>query len=147
MARNRPVSHLIIRPYIYDDLVTIDANTGLMWAADGDEQGCNYGLTNNWNSAIPYCSSLSYAGYTDWRLPNVKELQSIVDYETGIGSASINSTAFPHTKLAPYWTSTTNFMLGTSNLGWCVYFVSGTVNYLPKSTQNDACLRAVRGGL
>ena len=133
--------------YIDSDLVTIDANTGLMWAADGDEQGCNYGTTDNWNSAIPYCASLSFAGYTDWRLPNVKELQSIIDYETSIGTPSIDTTAFPHTKQTLYWTSTTYSASLGINWAWCASFANGGVVSLLKSTANDACLRAVRGGL
>ncbi|HEY9164269.1 MAG TPA: DUF1566 domain-containing protein, partial [Magnetovibrio sp.] len=33
-----------------------------------------------WPTALAYCESLTLAGHGDWRLPNVKELQSIVDY-------------------------------------------------------------------
>lgn len=131
---------------INGDLVTVDANTGLMWAADGDEQGCNYGLADNWNSAVPDCASLSFAGYTDWRLPNVKELQSIIDYETSIGTPCINTTSFPHTKQTLYWSSTTYYAALGVNWAWCASFANGGVVALLKSTQNDACFRAVRGG-
>jgi len=34
----------------------------------------------NWEEALAYCENLNYAGYEDWRLPNARELQSIVDY-------------------------------------------------------------------
>jgi hypothetical protein len=34
----------------------------------------------NWQEALAWCENLSYANYNDWRLPNAKELQSIVDY-------------------------------------------------------------------
>jgi len=78
----------------------------------------------------------------------VKELQSIIDYETSIGTPSIDTTAFPHTKQTFYWSSTTNYMLGTSNLAWVVSFINGSVTYKLKSTaETDACLSAVRGGL
>ena len=33
-----------------------------------------------WSDALEYAESSELAGYTDWRLPNIKELQSIVDY-------------------------------------------------------------------
>lgn len=51
-----------------------DANTGLMWAQDDD------GVTMDWKDALAYAESSELAGYSDWRLPNVKELQGIVDY-------------------------------------------------------------------
>ena len=34
----------------------------------------------NWEEALEWAESLEYAGYSDWRLPNAKELQNIVDY-------------------------------------------------------------------
>ena len=34
----------------------------------------------NWEDALAYAEDLDLAGYRDWRLPNAKELQSIVDY-------------------------------------------------------------------
>lgn len=51
-----------------------DRATGLMWTK------ADSGKTMNWEKALEYAESLKLAGYDDWRLPNVKELQSIVDY-------------------------------------------------------------------
>lgn len=51
-----------------------DSNTGLMWAQDDD------GITLDWEDALAYAESSELAGYNNWRLPNVKELQTIVDY-------------------------------------------------------------------
>ncbi len=51
-----------------------DASTGLTWMQDDNGQGVN------WQSALSYCENLSLAGHDDWRLPNAKELQSLVDY-------------------------------------------------------------------
>ena len=51
-----------------------DTATGLMWMK------ADSGSTMNWEDALSYSESLDYAGYDDWRLPNAKELQSIVDY-------------------------------------------------------------------
>lgn len=51
-----------------------DKATGLMWMKTDSQK------TMNWQQALSYAENLSYAGHTDWRLPNVKELQSIVDY-------------------------------------------------------------------
>ena len=51
-----------------------DRSTGLMWMK------YDSGKPVNWQQALAYAEGLKYAGYSDWRLPNVKELQSIVDY-------------------------------------------------------------------
>lgn len=57
-----------------DGTITDNA-TGLMWQQEDDNN------TYNWKEALAYAESSELAGYTDWRLPNTKELQSIVDYE------------------------------------------------------------------
>ena len=82
-------------------LVTVDDRTGLMWITNA---GSEYDLYL-WDSAIYYCESLTYAGYADWRVPNVRELMSIVNYQNL--HPAINSTAFPDTFSDIYWTSTT----------------------------------------
>ncbi|MBD3329010.1 DUF1566 domain-containing protein [Candidatus Dojkabacteria bacterium] len=51
-----------------------DNATGLMWTKDDNSEGII------WEDALNYCSNLSLDGYNDWRLPDAKELQSIVDY-------------------------------------------------------------------
>jgi len=56
-----------------DDTIT-DAITGLMWQQSDSGEGMD------WPSALSYCENLDLAGYDDWRLPNAKELQYIVDY-------------------------------------------------------------------
>lgn len=49
--------------------------TGLIWARDA-----NYASTMTLTNALNYCYNLDYAGYTDWRLPNLVEQQSLCDY-------------------------------------------------------------------
>jgi len=57
-----------------EDGTVTDLSTGLMWQmSDG-------GQARNWESALEYAENLELAGYSDWRLPNVKELESIIDY-------------------------------------------------------------------
>jgi hypothetical protein len=56
-----------------DGTVT-DRATGLVWQQVDD------GRRRNWADALAYCEGLTLSGHDDWRLPNVKELQSIVDY-------------------------------------------------------------------
>ncbi|NRR92410.1 DUF1566 domain-containing protein [Winogradskyella undariae] len=56
-----------------DGTITDDA-TGLMW------QQADNGETYDWEQGLAYAESLTLAGQSDWRMPNAKELQSIVDY-------------------------------------------------------------------
>lgn len=56
-----------------DGTITDNA-TGLMWLKTDSEE------TMNWQEALNYAENLETAGYSDWRLPDVKELHSIIDY-------------------------------------------------------------------
>ncbi|MBK3515778.1 Lcl C-terminal domain-containing protein [Carboxylicivirga marina] len=97
----------------HDGTIT-DQATGLMWQQADD------GIARNWEEALSYAENASIADHTDWRLPNAKELQSIVDYtrspqttnspaidplfETSeINYPSGSGGHFPH-----FWTSTTH---------------------------------------
>ncbi|MRX64526.1 DUF1566 domain-containing protein [Maribacter sp. RZ05] len=83
-----------------DGTVTDNA-TGLMWQQVDD------GNTYDWANALAYAKNSELAGYTDWRLPNTKELQSIVDYEKTTIPA-IDETYFTCTDSDSwFWTSTT----------------------------------------
>ncbi len=95
-----------------DGTVT-DAATGLMW-----QQG-DSGVGLNWEDALAYAENLTDSGFNDWRLPNAKELQSILDYTRSpdtTASAAIDSVfvTTPITNEASqvdypcYWTSTTH---------------------------------------
>ncbi len=90
-----------------------DQATGLMWSQKDSGKGMN------WQEALEYAENLSYAGHDDWRLPNAKELQHLVDYSRSpdtTGSAAIDpifqTTAITNEagkKDYPYyWTSTTH---------------------------------------
>jgi len=70
-----------------DGLTVTDDITGLMWQREDDN------IERDWYNAISYCDSLPLAGYTDWRLPNEFELQSIVHY--GHHAPAINTAAAP----------------------------------------------------
>jgi len=90
-----------------------DNATGLVWLQ------ADSGVGMNWADALTYCEDLSAAGFDDWRLPNAKELQSIVDYSRSpdtTNSAAIdpgfNVTAITNeagqTDYPFYWSSTTH---------------------------------------
>ena len=60
-----------------DGTITDNA-TGLMWSQDDNGEGVD------WTDALSYAENSELAGYSDWRLPNVKELQGIIDYSRSI---------------------------------------------------------------
>jgi hypothetical protein len=65
-----------------------DLATGLIWQQTDSTTGLN------WQGALSYCENLGLAGYDDWRLPDAKELQSLVDYSRSpstTNSAAINA--------------------------------------------------------
>lgn len=57
-----------------NDGTVTDLATGLMWQKRDD------GKARNWEDALAYAENMELANHSDWRLPNAKELQSIVDY-------------------------------------------------------------------
>ncbi|UDQ96460.1 DUF1566 domain-containing protein [Lentisphaerota bacterium WC36G] len=62
--------------------IVSDKATGLMWAQQDSQKALN------WKDALNYAENSNYAGYSDWRLPNAKELQSIVDYNRSLQSTN-----------------------------------------------------------
>jgi len=86
-----------------DGTVT-DAATGLTWQQADDS------LTRNWSNALAYCENLTLADTDDWRLPNVKELQSIVNYDL---PEPAKFPEFIQTDQAAWFWSSTTFETGS----------------------------------
>ena len=120
-----------------DGTVT-DNKTGLMWLKDANNY--NGGAMQTWEAALSGCESFSYAGYSDWRLPNGRELESIVD--AGEQNPAINTTYFLNTESSQYWTSTT--YVPNASYAWHVRFGNGVVDYGGTKTAN-LYVRPVRG--
>ena len=100
-----------------------DLSTGLMWAKDGNGAGCNNGNPLKWEDAIDFAEALEFAGYDDWYLPEIKELETIVDY--GRSNPAIDPTYFPASQSDRYWSSTT--YVDDTSLAWFVNFYDGYV--------------------
>ncbi len=112
-----------------DGTITDNA-TGLMWQQADD------GQSRDWENALSYAESLTLAGHSDWRLPNAKELQSLVDYTrcpdvtsspainplfsiTEINDPDGNPNQYPY-----FWTSTSH-LDGTNPYTAAVYIAFG----------------------
>ena len=112
-----------------------DSATGLVWQKCSNGQNatsCSGSASNlTWSSAISYCEGLTLGGRSDWRLPNINELGSIIDY-TKSSAPTIDSTAFPNTQSSYYWSSSTYAQSTSYEYAWGVYFSSGGVYGLYK---------------
>jgi hypothetical protein len=153
-----------------------DNNTGLMWekkddsgGIHGQDNGYTWGITHtpytmNGTMVTEFLATLNtepcFASHCDWRIPNVKELQSIVDYEIPYPGPTVNA-AFHNVAGCPgctdvrlascsctyawdYWSSTT--YRSVPFYAWHVDFGFGTVSGLGLKFY-DQYVRAVRGGL
>jgi len=90
-----------------------------------------------WEFAITGCEGSTVAGYTNWRLPDIKELQTIVDYTQS--SPAIIGTLFPGTSSSRYWSSTTGST--TTNAKW-INFSDGWIAEFGKGTSYSyRCVR------
>ena len=85
-------------------------------------------------------NSAHFGGYSDWRLPTINELDSIVNND--IYNPAINTTYFPNTVSSDYWSSTT--YAPNTFVAWGVYFGYG--NDSPSAKDDSYYVRAVRGG-
>jgi len=123
-----------------DDIV-FDNATGLTWPAVFGSAGGNNGVTDIWGLAVNYCDGLTFAGYSDWRLPNVRELCSLINYS--LQALLIDSPPFSATPPLNFWTSTTPY--GALVNGFMVDFGDGSV--IQDSIVNSHFIIAVRGGV
>jgi hypothetical protein len=109
-----------------------DSTTGLVWQDDATP------AQMTWESAIRYCEELDLGGNTDWRLPNINELTSIVDDTT---SSPAISSVFVNTTSTYYWSSTT--AAGYTSDAWYVSFYYGLqYSYYKTDSNYVRCVRA-----
>ncbi len=92
-----------------------DKDTGLTWQ---DNKAVKT-IERTWSDAKAYCKNLTLHGYSDWRLPNIKELDTIVDTDNSpaIKNGFKNVTSFY------YWSSSQD--VSGSSIAWEVYFGYG----------------------
>ena len=128
-----------------------DHQTGLMWSK------CSYGQTydandansdgiicegspafGTWQQAFAWAADSTDHGHSDWRLPNIKELGSIVDF--GSAKPAINQNIFPNTASGPYWSSTPS----RANVLQTIFIGFQAGDYGPSDRISNLYLRLVR---
>lgn len=94
----------------------------------------------SWADALALAKNTTFAGSSDWRLPNRKELESIVEFCGH--SPAINLAIFPATPAERFWSSST--YLPSTASAWEVYFFDGYAGATNKAYPNY--IRLVRDG-
>ncbi|MFO7735905.1 MAG: DUF1566 domain-containing protein [bacterium] len=82
---------------ISEKIVLKDLQSGLFWT----KEYSNNSMT--WEDALAYCENLEYADFTDWRLPNINELITLVDY-----SSDLPASSFPGMTNNIFWSSSSS---------------------------------------
>ena len=125
--------------------------TDLMWMRCALGQSWN-GVTctgtassHTWQDALTHANNSTFAGFNDWRLPNIKELSSIL--ETQCISPSINTTVFLATPSTFFWSSSST-VRDTGLEFWTLHFDDGVSGVVDEADINIASIqvRLVRGG-
>ena len=112
-----------------------DHFTNLVW------QKSPYHDSLTWENALHYADTLTMLGDTDWRLPNIKELQSINE-ETLI-NPSLNRTYFDVNSSSKYWSSTS--LPNQITKAWYLDTQFGITTYYPKTLKmNVFCVRSLK---
>lgn len=141
---------------LHEDGTINHLRTGLMW------KQCLLGLSGaqcdsgevkllNWSEAFSALKELNqngFAGYNDWRLPNAKELSSIIEY--GCHDPALNLTVFPNMTPVKVWSNTPlGGKMSTSAhqlRSWFADYSEGEITFLnaDRNTQKHA-VHLVRG--
>ncbi|HNT27172.1 MAG TPA: DUF1566 domain-containing protein, partial [bacterium] len=118
-----------------------DDYTGLQWHQMVPQlySDCNSEMYCTWAQAVTYCENSMSGGYSDWRLPTDKELESIIEY-SGI-VPMVPEGVFTMFDAEYFWSSTENVANPTMS-AWATYFAIGTSQPAPKTSQYKAiCVR------
>jgi hypothetical protein len=139
--------------------VVVDQLTGLMWLKDANCISTDYASFDNdgtagdgavtWQHALDFVAGINAGtypncggGYTDWRLPNRKELRSLANYGQMNSATWLNTQGFSNVQANGYWSSTT--YAGDTTSAWYVNMYYGIVNASNKA--NNDYVWPVRSG-
>jgi hypothetical protein len=126
-----------------------DRHTGMMWVKEPGAIGGDFGSagspsTMTWANSIIESEGLTYAGLSDWRLPNAEELLSIRDFSIAAGDAFYQ--IFPSGASSFYWTSTTRAAVTGSAIAIQFNSVGSVITQAWDKTPTTYYLRPVRRG-
>lgn len=120
-------------PFTKTSNIVTDNRTTLQWQDNTESNS----TVKSWEEAIAYCEVLTLDGNSDWRLPNVNELKSIVDRTK---KEPAIDTTFEYVSSAYYWSSTTN--LGYKTQAVQVSFLDGRTDSAVKADSKSVrCVR------
>ncbi|MEI6806062.1 MAG: DUF1566 domain-containing protein, partial [Myxococcaceae bacterium] len=88
--------------------IVIDTLTGIQWQQTASS------IAMNWTDAATYCANQTTGGLSGWRLPNIMELGTLMDY-TSSTTPYLNGTVFPGTPASSFWSSTPEIGNGGGN--------------------------------
>jgi hypothetical protein len=113
-----------------------DLMTGLIWTKNADQAK----EPLEWEEALSRCSACREGEYGDWRLPNRKEFESLLDLGQ-YGPALPTDHPFANVQSDYYWTSTTP--ANSEDHGWVIHFYIGLVTHDDKAgTHHVWCVRS-----
>ena len=152
----------------HGDGTVTDLSTGLMWkqCSEGQDAGNSCGgeaeffaigaihqfgdhMFDDWDELVNGSNSEKLCGYSDWRVPEIQELISLVHYEHDeYGSPPVDHAFFPHTQKHSYWSSTSAYAgeVGSSVARYAatIHFYLGEGVTAPRDTYL-VFVRLVRG--
>ena len=126
---------VLLKTTIYaSDIVIID---DLAWQNTVETKE----LRQNWKDSQSYCQNLDLGGNTDWKLPSIKQLQSLVDLEKY--RPAINDKITQISVLTLYWSSTN--LVDDKNQAWYVFYKYGESYYSKKDEKYAVrCVRQMK---
>ena len=131
------ITMMLFSAYIRDNATNTVLNTQTlqMWQDDTNTTS----ITKDWINAIDFCENLTLASFSDWRLPNINELSTLIDIEE---FNPVYNELFTNTSSTNYWSSTSYVKTGFENQAPYINFRDGSINY--SSKVNSYYVRCVR---
>ena len=105
-----------------------DNVTGVVWEGKNAVEPRSAGATMPYAAVaayVNYVNSIALCGFTNWRLPTIHELLSIVHY--GVSNPAINTEWFPNSTRERYWSSTPS-VVSSSPQNWVMDFLDGDLD-------------------